>query len=113
MGERIEERTPYIAFFLQECERMNGLDSNKVPESWENLAWPSMASLAIWIANFLDRHKQLQEWTADLTTPKVTWLSGLFNPQAFLTAVMQVTARKNEWPLDKLVVTVEVTKLSP
>ena len=51
-----------------------------------------------------------EEWTADLATPKVTWLSGLFNPQAFLTAVMQVTARKNEWPLDKLVTVVEVSK---
>jgi len=40
----------------------------------------------------------------------VTWLSGLFNPQAFLTAVMQVAARKNEWPLDKLTTVVDVTK---
>lgn len=43
---------------------------------------------------------------------QVTWLSGLFNPQAFLTAVMQVTARKNEWPLDKLVTVVDVSKKS-
>ena len=40
----------------------------------------------------------------------MTWISGLFNPQAFLTAVMQVTARKNEWPLDKLATVVEVSK---
>ena len=40
----------------------------------------------------------------------MTWLSGLFNPQAFLTAVMQVTARKNELPLDRLATVVEVTK---
>ena len=40
----------------------------------------------------------------------MTWLSGLFNPQAFLTAVMQVTARKNELPLDKLATVVDVTK---
>ena len=45
-----------------------------------------------------------------MATPKVTWISGLFNPQAFLTAVMQVTARKNEWPLDKLATVVEVSK---
>merc|ERR1711988_1661793 len=41
---------------------------------------------------------------------KVTWLSGFFNPQAFLTAMMQVTSRKNAWPLDKIVITVDVTK---
>jgi len=143
--ERIEERTPYVAFFLQECERMNGLVfemgrslreldaglrgdlsisepmenlmgalfGNKVPDTWENLAWPSLFPLAMWLNNFLDRHRQLQEWTADLATPKVTWISGLFNPQAFLTAVMQVTARKNEWPLDKVTTSVDVTKKAP
>ena len=51
----------------------------------------------------LARFKQLDSWTADLNTPKVTWLSGLFNPQAFLTAVMQVTARKEQLPLDFMV----------
>merc|ERR1712113_613279 len=35
------------------------------------------------------------------------------NPQAFLTAVMQVTARKNEWPLDKVTTVVDVTKKGP
>ena len=49
-------------------------------------------------------------WTADLATPRVVWLSGLFNPQSFLTAVMQTTARRNDWPLDKTVVLTEVTK---
>jgi dynein heavy chain len=47
--------------------------------------------------------QQLVEWTADLGVPKVVWLSGLFNPQSFLTAVMQTTARRNDWPLDKTV----------
>jgi len=143
--ERAEERTPYIAFFLQECERMNdlvfeigrslreldaglrgdlsisepmedlmnALFANRVPARWEVLAWPSLAPLSLWFLDFLDRHKQLSEWTADLNTPKVTWISGLFNPQAFLTAVMQVTARKNEWPLDRVVTTVDVTKRGP
>jgi len=40
----------------------------------------------------------------------VTWLAGLVNPQSFLTAVCQVTAQKNGWELDKLVVQTEVTK---
>merc|ERR1719253_656256 len=92
---------------------MMSLFSHKVPERWENLAWPSLAPLGLWLTNFLERHKQLADWTADLNTPKVTWISGLFNPQAFLTAVMQVTARKNEWPLDKLGPIVDVTKKGP
>jgi len=89
---------------------MNALYDDRVPDSWASRAWPSLRPLASWLVNVLDRYKQLEGWTGDLTTPKVTWLSGLFNPQAFLTAVMQVTARKNELPLDKLVTAVEVTK---
>uniref|UniRef100_A0A7S3FE28 Dynein heavy chain C-terminal domain-containing protein n=1 Tax=Haptolina ericina TaxID=156174 RepID=A0A7S3FE28_9EUKA len=91
---------------------MNALFDDRVPDSWAARAWPSLRPLASWLVNVLDRYKQLEGWTGDLNTPKVTWLSGLFNPQAFLTAIMQVTARKNELPLDKLVTAVEVTKKS-
>jgi hypothetical protein len=35
-------------------------------------------------------------------------LTLLFNPQSFLTAVMQTTARRNDWPLDKTVIQTEV-----
>jgi len=35
---------------------------------------------------------------------------GLFNPQSFLTAIMQSMARKIEWPLDKMALQVDVTK---
>lgn len=38
------------------------------------------------------------------------WLAGFFNPQSFLTAIMQSMARKNEWPLDRMCLSVEVTK---
>lgn len=86
------------------------LRDERVPKTWAALAWPSLRNLSSWLSNLLNRHKQLFEWASSLTTPKVTWLPGLFNPQAFLTAVMQVTARKNEWPLDKLVTVVDVTK---
>ena len=42
--------------------------------------------------------------------PIVTWLSGLVNPQSFLTAICQVAAQKNSWELDKLVSQTDVTK---
>lgn len=91
---------------------MNALFDDLVPASWASCAWPSLRPLASWLVDVLARYKQLEGWTSDLNTPKVTWLSGLFNPQAFLTAVMQVTARKSDLPLDKLVTSVEVTKKS-
>merc|ERR1719271_1714881 len=78
--------------------------------SWEKLAWASRAPLASWLSNLLQRQMQLLNWTGDLTLPKVTWISGLFNAQAFVNGVMQVTSRKNDWALNKLVTTVDVTK---
>jgi hypothetical protein len=35
--------------------------------------------------------------------PPSLWLAGCFNPMAFVTAVMQTTARKRGWPLDDVV----------
>ena len=76
---------------------MNALYDDKVPRGWNKLAYPRDApARPVAEGDMLERQRQLEAWTADLATPKVTWLPGLFNPQAFLTAVMQVTARKNE-----------------
>eukprot|EP00981_Chlorochromonas_danica_P009567 scaffold2734_cov243-Ochromonas_danica.AAC.5 len=84
---------------------------DRIPPSWQKRAWPSMRPLSSWLSDFTQRLTQLEEWQnnpADI--PKVTWLSGLFNPQSFLTAVCQVTAQKNQWELDKLVTWTDVTK---
>jgi dynein heavy chain len=45
-----------------------------------------------------------------MEVPKVTWLSGLINPQSFLTAIRQQTAQRNAQELDKLVILTEITK---
>jgi len=89
---------------------MNALAAQKQPPSWEKLAWASRASLGPWIADLLMKHTQLLSWTGDLALPKVSWISGFFNPMAFLVAVMQVASRKNDWALNKLVTTVDVMK---
>jgi len=91
---------------------MMAIYANRVPESWVKLAYASLRPLMPWWKNLLDRHKQLQEWSAELSLPNSVWLSGLFNPSSFLTAVAQTAARKNGWPLDQTILTVEVTKKS-
>jgi dynein heavy chain len=93
---------------------MYALADGKVPMKWEKLAWASRDPLSAWIANLLLRQGQLLTWTGDLAQPKVTWVAYLFNAQAFENAVKQVTSRKNDWPLNKLVTIVDVTKkMSP
>ena len=64
-------------------------------------------------ADLLLRIKELESWTSDFSLPSSVWLSGFFNPQSFLTAIMQSTARKNELPLDKMSLTCEVSKKYP
>jgi dynein heavy chain len=84
---------------------------DKIPPTWQKRAWPSMRGLNSWLVNFNERLLQLEEWQNNpLEIPKVTWLSGLVNPQSFLTAICQVTAQKNQWELDKLVTWTDVTK---
>ena len=83
---------------------------SKVPPSWTKLAYASLNGLSAWYADLLLRIKELEGWTSDFNLPSSVWLPGFFNPQSFLTAIMQSTARKNELPLDKMCLTCEVTK---
>ncbi|XP_053089780.1 dynein axonemal heavy chain 11 isoform X1 [Pangasianodon hypophthalmus] len=83
---------------------------NRVPESWSRLTYPSTHTLAQWFSDVLSQCRELDTWTQDFVLPAVVWLSGLFSPQSFLTAIMQSIARKNKWPLDKMALSVDVTK---
>mmetsp|Transcript_10755 Transcript_10755/g.40251 ORF Transcript_10755/g.40251 Transcript_10755/m.40251 type:complete len:4525 (-) Transcript_10755:51-13625(-) len=137
---RVDKRTPYVNVCLQECERMNlllnimrtslmelqqGLSGaltiseqmdqllndlyrDKVPTNWA--LFPSLRGLGEWFQDVLKRIQQLEEWSAELQLPKVVWLSGLFNPQSFLTAIMQTAGRKTNSPLNEMVLQTEVTK---
>ena len=89
---------------------MNAMGAQKQPPKWEKLAWASRAALGLWLTDMFARYNQLLMWTGDLAQPKVSWISGFFNSQAFVTAIMQVASRKNDWALDKLITTVDVTK---
>ncbi|KAJ1529252.1 hypothetical protein ONE63_006052 [Megalurothrips usitatus] len=90
---------------LEQC-----LFVDKVPENWSAKAYPSMLPLSSWFADLQLRLKELENWTQDFIMPGSVWLAGFFNPQSFLTAIMQSMARKNEWPLDKMCLQCDVTK---
>ncbi len=67
-----------------------------------------------WYADVLKRYEQLAAWTTgDITTPHSVWLPGLFNPKAFLTAVMQTYARAHRLPLDVMQFMTDVTTKTP
>jgi len=78
------------------------LNFNLVPDSWVPVAYFSKKSLIEWFSDLLQRIQQLQVWSEELITPIVVWISGLFNPMSYLTAIKQVTARFSALPLDEM-----------
>ena len=60
----------------------------------------------------VDRVNFVGKWLLE-TKPKSFWLSAMFFPQGFNTAVLQTYARKKLEPIDTLTFRTNVTKLSP
>lgn len=90
---------------------MNSLFLGRVPASWGDLAYPSMRPLSTWLINLTDREGQITDWKQDpLQVPKVLNLAHFFNPQSFLTAIMQKFAQNTGSPLDKLTIATNVTR---
>ena len=89
----------------------SSLTLDRVPKVWVTLAYPSLRPLSLWLQDLQSRLTQVNDWSGNPSdTPIVTWISGLFNPQSYLTAVMQATAQANGYELDKLTLLTEVTK---
>ncbi|RZF49077.1 hypothetical protein LSTR_LSTR008363 [Laodelphax striatellus] len=88
----------------------NALFLDQVPAIWTQRAYPSLLGLTSWFADLVLRLRELETWSNDFVLPASVWLAGFFNPQSFLTAIMQSTARKNELPLDKMCLQCDVTK---
>eukprot|EP00003_Mantamonas_plastica_P006669 TRINITY_DN1548_c0_g2_i8.p1 TRINITY_DN1548_c0_g2~~TRINITY_DN1548_c0_g2_i8.p1 ORF type:complete len:4445 (-),score=1771.15 TRINITY_DN1548_c0_g2_i8:52-13386(-) len=91
---------------------MLSIFNQQVPESWANVAYPSVKSLGSWISDLGVRVAYLDEWSSTLELPVVTNLSLLFSPQSFLTSCLQTAARKHEWQLDQMSIQCEVYKKS-
>jgi len=67
----------------------NALYLDAVPDTWLKRAYPSMYGLASWYTDLLLRVRELESWISDFQLPPSVWLGGFFNPQSFLTAIMQ------------------------
>jgi len=95
----------------------NGIFRNSVPPLWMaqlSTRVQEVYSLTRWYRDVLERHAQLDQWLSGKVEemPKSIWLPGLFNAKAFITAVQQVYARKNQLPLDVMKFMTEVTKMT-
>lgn len=90
-------------------EALNYLYDAKVPPKWEKISWES-PTLGYWFTDVLARSNQFTSWLEE-GRPKLFWLSGFFNPLAFLTAIKQEATRAHTgWSLETVSLKTEVTK---
>ncbi|CAK85038.1 unnamed protein product (macronuclear) [Paramecium tetraurelia] len=85
-----------------ELEKMfNSFLDAKVPENWENVAYPSLKPLGSWVTDLNQRLEFFKQWLEN-GSMKSYWLSAMFFPQGFMTATKQTYARKTKTPIDTL-----------
>lgn len=90
-------------------ELANALFNGVLPASWRILAPQTEKSLGSWMLHFERRYQQYSNWIKN-GEPIVIWLSGLHVPEAYITALVQTTCRKNLWPLDRSTLYTQVTQ---
>jgi len=78
-----------------------GLYMNIVPDSWAAVSFLSMKPLIAWMKDLNARVDFMRHWV-DHDNPIAFWISGLFFPQAFLTATLQNFARSQQIAIDRL-----------
>lgn len=84
---------------------------NVVPDLWAKYAYASRKDLLTWYDDLLARCLQLDEYSEELIAPISLWISGLFNPMSYLTAIMQVTARNEGLALDNMMLKTTVLNI--
>jgi dynein heavy chain, axonemal len=92
MRKSLEDLDAGLAGSLNITEDMEVLSTslfiNKQPALWAKYAYFSNKDLLMWFEDLLLRIQQLVEYSEELITPTSLWISGLFNPMSFLTAIM-------------------------
>jgi dynein heavy chain len=81
-------------------QMMEALFASQVPSAWQ-AAYPSLKPLGPWTRDLTNRVAQLRKWAED-EPPKVFWLSGFTYPVGFLTALLQLSARRNGVSIESL-----------
>eukprot|EP01135_Chromosphaera_perkinsii_P010177 Nk52_evm43s2039 gene=Nk52_evmTU43s2039 len=81
----------------------------RIPAAWLAISWES-STLGFWFSDLVARAEQFTRWLFD-GRPLTYWMTGLFNPQGFLTAMRQEVTRAHKgWALDTVKVYTEVQK---
>jgi len=88
-------------------DALNCIFDARVPPKWLAKSWLS-PTLGLWFGNLVNRTNELKSWLEG-GRPKSFWMTGYFNAQGFLTAVLQeVTRRHAGWALDQVQSSTEI-----
>jgi dynein heavy chain, axonemal len=80
---------------------MQRLAFNQVPELWSQVGYLSLKPLGSFMEDLLRRVHFMRRW-AEAGLPPSFWLSGVFFPQGFVTALLQARSRALRVPIDSL-----------
>ncbi len=72
-----------------------------VPDLWSNVAYPSLKPLASWVEDLKVRVSFIRNWL-EIGQPKIFNLPAFYFPQGFMTAVLQLHARKYKIAINTL-----------
>eukprot|EP00488_Nonionellina_sp_1-RS-2012_P001101 TRINITY_DN1750_c0_g1_i2.p1 TRINITY_DN1750_c0_g1~~TRINITY_DN1750_c0_g1_i2.p1 ORF type:complete len:234 (-),score=69.90 TRINITY_DN1750_c0_g1_i2:181-882(-) len=89
---------------------VSDLSKELIPQRW-NLYTVQKLGVSHWILDFVKRIEQLNEIAQCdyVTTPSpCRWLGGLFSPAGFIAATRQYVSNDTQWPLERLILCVEI-----
>jgi len=101
-----------LVVFSPELEAVaDGCLTNKTPDPWMGVSYPSLKPLLSYYEDFSERMKFMGRWIKD-GIPFLFWFSAYFFQQAFLTGVLQNFARKDKIAIDRCTWNFEVLAAS-
>jgi dynein heavy chain len=82
-------------------EMFNAFLIQSTPKMWSKVTYPCLKPLNSWMVDFVDRVAFMRRWLVG-GAPASFWVPCFYFPQGFMTAAMQVHARKTRIPIDTL-----------
>lgn len=100
--ENLQKSITGINAMSAELDKMqNSLCNFQVPEAWLRETYPSQKPLLSWYRDLAKRMEFISNWLTK-GEPNSYWLPVFIYPQAFLSTVLQIHARKAKVQLEKL-----------
>jgi dynein heavy chain len=125
--ERFNRLLRFISAYIQDLEKAvkgemimteelestyQAILKNQIPNSWREMAYPSLKDLASWYQDLLERVEFFRNWYIN-GKPTSYNLPAFYFPQGFLTSVLQFHSRATKIAIDKLSFDFEFKNIDP